>query len=38
MATFRVLAKRDLDADAALASAVGCPPPPGPRTPPVRPL
>jgi hypothetical protein len=27
MATFRVLAKGDLDADAALASAVVCPPP-----------
>ena len=28
MATFHVLAKRDLDADAALAPAVGCPPSP----------
>jgi hypothetical protein len=30
LATFRVLAKDDLDADAALASAVGCLPPPRP--------
>jgi hypothetical protein len=38
MATFRVLAERDPDADAALASAVGCPPPPRSLTPPRRPL
>ena len=38
LATFRVLAKGDLDADAALASAVGCPPPPRSLTPPRRPL
>jgi hypothetical protein len=37
-ATFRVLAKGDLDADAALASAVGCPPPPSSLTPLRRPL
>ena len=37
MATFRVLAKGDVDAEAALASAVGCPPPPRSLTPPRRP-
>ena len=37
-ATFRVLAKGDLDAHAALASAVGCAPPPRSLTPPRRPL
>ena len=37
-ATFRVLAKGDLDADAALASTVDCPPPPRSLTPPRRPL
>ena len=38
LATFRVLAKGDLDADAVLASAVGCAPPPRSLTPPRRPL
>ena len=38
LATFRVLVRGDLDADAALASAVGCPPPLRPLTPPRRPL
>jgi hypothetical protein len=37
-ATFRVLANGDVDADATLASAVGCPPPPRSLTPPRRPL
>jgi hypothetical protein len=36
--TFRVLAKGDLDADSALASAMGCPPPPRSLTPLLRPL
>ena len=37
-ATFRVLAEGDADVDAALASAVGCSPPPRSLTPPRRPL
>ena len=37
-ATFRVLAEGDPDVDAALASAVGCPPPPRSLTPPRPPL
>ena len=37
-ATFRVLAEGDPDIDAALASAVGCPPPPRSLTPPRPPL
>ena len=37
-ATFRVLAERDADVDAALASAVGCSPPPRSLTPPRPPL
>src|ERR1700747_1702239 len=38
MVTFRVLAKGDLDANAALASPVGCPPPPRSLTPARQPL
>src|SRR5437763_667878 len=37
-ATFRILAERDPDVDAALASAVGCSPPPRSLTPPRPPL